>query len=216
MLDFLLERVPNVVVLWLSLSVHEWAHARAAFALGDDTARAQGRMTLDPLAHADPIGTLLFPLLGVPFGWALPVPVDPSCFDRRRSMAFGMMVTAAAGPISNLIVAAAGFTAWLALSMAFPSFDQGPLGELARYAIQLNVLLAVFNLLPIPPLDGSRIVNFVLPRAGQVAWGQIEAFGRLLPLLVVAGLRLAGIDPFGPILAALDGWFNAVKVGLGG
>ncbi|GDX80406.1 peptidase [Deltaproteobacteria bacterium] len=216
MLDFLLERIPNVVVLWLSLSVHEWAHARAAFALGDDTARAQGRMTLDPLAHADPVGTVLFPLLGVPFGWALPVPIDPSRFDRRRSMAFGMMVTAAAGPLSNVVLAGAGFTAWLALSVVFPSFEQGPLGGLARYAIQLNVLLAVFNLLPIPPLDGSRIVNFVLPRAAQMAWGQLESFGRFLPFVVIVGLRVVGLDPFGPILAAMDGWLNAAKLALGG
>ncbi len=216
MLDFVLERIPNVVVLWLSLSVHEWAHARAAFGMGDDTARAQGRMTLDPLAHADPIGTVLFPLLGVPFGWAIPVPIDPARFDRRRSMAFGMMVTAAAGPLSNLVLAGMGFTGWLAIAVVFPTFDQGPLGELLRYGIELNVLLAVFNLLPIPPLDGSRIVNFLLPRRAQVAWGQIEGFGRLLPLVIVAGLSAAGLDPFGPILNTLDGWLNEAKFAFGG
>lgn len=216
MLDFVLERIPNVVILWLSLSVHEWAHARAAFALGDDTARAQGRMTLDPLAHADPVGTVLFPLLGVPFGWALPVPIDPARFDRRHSMSFGMMLTAAAGPVSNVCLAVVGFVAWLALSAAFSTFEQGPIGALARYAIQLNVLLAVFNLLPIPPLDGSRIVNFLLPRSAQVAWGQIEGLGRLLPLVVLAGLRLLGFDPFSPILGVLDGWLNAAKLTFGG
>ena len=93
-----------LIPLILSLSVHEWAHAWAAWRLGDDTARLLGRMTLNPIAHVDPLGTLLLPMLGVPFGWAKPVPVNPLRF-RNVSMPIGMMLTAAAGPISNVVLA---------------------------------------------------------------------------------------------------------------
>ena len=99
------DRLAYVIVLLLSLSVHEWAHAISAFRLGDDTAYRQGRLTLNPLAHIDPVGTLLLPLLGVPFGWARPVPVNPARFRRDVHMRTGMMLTAAAGPASNLVLA---------------------------------------------------------------------------------------------------------------
>src|SRR5271157_1843260 len=101
----ILARLTFLVPLILSLSVHEWAHAWAAWRLGDDTARLLGRMTLNPLAHIDPLGTVLLPLLGVPFGWAKPVPVNPLRF-RGVSMSIGMLLTAAAGPISNIVLAA--------------------------------------------------------------------------------------------------------------
>src|SRR5262245_7955094 len=93
--NWLLERVMLLVPLILSLSVHEWAHAYSAHRLGDDTARQEGRLTLNPVAHIDPIGTLLLPLLGIPFGWARPVPVNPIRFRRDVSMRTGMMITAA-------------------------------------------------------------------------------------------------------------------------
>src|SRR5215468_292941 len=101
----LLNRLMYVPILILSLTVHEWAHAYSAFRLGDDTAARQGRLTLNPLPHIDPFGTILCPLLGVPFGWAKPVPVVPSRFRRDVNMRTGMMITAAAGPLSNLALA---------------------------------------------------------------------------------------------------------------
>src|SRR5512134_1879423 len=91
--------------LLLSLSFHEWAHAWSAHKLGDDTAERMGRLTLNPLAHIDPLGTILLPLLGVPFGWAKPVPVNPARFRRGVHMGRGMMITSAAGPLSNLLLA---------------------------------------------------------------------------------------------------------------
>src|SRR6185369_11527845 len=100
----LLQRLMFLPIMLLSLTVHEWAHAYSAFRLGDDTAERQGRLTLDPIAHIDFFGTLLLPLLGVPFGWAKPVPVNPVRFDRRVPMRVGMLLTAAAGPVSNLLI----------------------------------------------------------------------------------------------------------------
>src|SRR5215471_12296793 len=94
-----------LVPLLLSLTVHEWAHAWSAYRLGDDTAAKLGRLTLNPIAHIDPIGTLILPLLGVPFGWAKPVPVVASRFRRGVNMTTGMMITAAAGPLSNVVLA---------------------------------------------------------------------------------------------------------------
>ena len=101
-----LVRVTNLVPLVLSLSVHEWAHALAATALGDTTAKDQGRLTLNPVAHVDLVGTIALPLLGIPFGWAKPVPVEPTRFRRDVSMNGGMLVTALAGPLSNLLLLA--------------------------------------------------------------------------------------------------------------
>src|SRR5689334_23219884 len=101
----LLAGIKYLIPLILSLTVHEWAHAYSAFRLGDDTASRQGRLTLNPIPHIDPIGTILCPLLGIPFGWAKPVPVNPLRFNRGVSMRTGMMITAAAGPLSNLVLA---------------------------------------------------------------------------------------------------------------
>src|SRR5688572_26569558 len=94
-----------LIPLVLSLTVHEWAHAMSAYRLGDDTAAREGRLTLNPIVHIDPLGTLLLPLMGVPFGWAKPVPVVPTRFRRDVNMSTGMMITAAAGPFSNLVLA---------------------------------------------------------------------------------------------------------------
>src|SRR5580698_8792478 len=101
----LLQGIKYLIPLILSLTVHEWAHAYSAFRLGDDTAARQGRLTLNPIPHIDPFGTILCPLLGIPFGWAKPVPVNPVRFNREISMRAGMMITAAAGPLSNLVLA---------------------------------------------------------------------------------------------------------------
>jgi Zn-dependent protease len=103
----LLAGVKILIPLILSLTVHEFAHAWSAYRLGDDTASRMGRLTLNPLAHIDPIGTVLLPLLGIPFGWARPVPINPARFRRSMRMSTGMMITAAAGPLANVILAVA-------------------------------------------------------------------------------------------------------------
>lgn len=199
----LMLRVLMLIPLLLSLSVHEWAHAWSAYRLGDDTASRQGRLTLDPLAHIDPIGTFLLPLMGIPFGWAKPVPVNPARFRRDVSMRTGMMITAAAGPISNIILAllATVITALLIrfqpdLLAAYPAVSY-----LLGIAIQMNVALAIFNLLPIPPLDGSRVVDGLIPYRYQDAW---EKLSRFAPLLLLGVILSGGFFLAGPI-AAVNG-----------
>lgn len=173
-LDLIAQLVTYFVPMLLSLTVHEYAHARAAWWLGDDTASMQGRMTLNPLVHIDPVGTIIIPLMGIMsgfpfFGWAKPVPTNPvhyqrRLFGRRISMTAGMALTAAAGPLSNLL-----FAFVMAAGMGVANHFLPPTGEAAPgYTIALRVLavnigLCIFNFIPVPPLDGSRILFWVLP-----------------------------------------------------
>ncbi len=149
----------------LSLSFHEFAHAWSAWRLGDDTASREGRLTLNPLAHIDLLGTIILPLLGVPFGWAEPVPVNPARFRRDVTMSRGMAITASAGPLSNVLLATvAAVLLGLGLRLAPELVDRGTPGRFFLMAmLQMNVGLALFNLLPVPPLDGSRVVAWLLP-----------------------------------------------------
>lgn len=166
-MEILEKAVMVLVPMILSLSVHEYAHARVAWALGDDTARRQGRLTLNPLSHIDPFGTLLLPILAIVsssgffFGWARPVPINPVQFTRRLRMKTGVLLTAAAGPASNILFAfVIGFLLNLMISAGFSS---RPVLELMIVTLQINVVLAIFNLLPVPPLDGSRVLVGLLP-----------------------------------------------------
>ena len=141
--------------------IHEYAHALAAYKLGDNTAKSMGRLTVNPLASFDLFGTLMFLLVGI--GWAKPVPINPRNFKKVSQKAV-MVITAAAGPLSNLIVA---FISALVVG-AVEKF--APVGSVTEYIslafvmlVQINVLLAVFNLIPLPPLDGSRIAAGILP-----------------------------------------------------
>ncbi len=193
--DLLLERAVNFIPVLLSLTVHEWAHAWTALRLGDDTAKMLGRVSLNPLDHIDPIGTLLLPLLGVPFGWAKPVPINPLRFRPSVNMPLGVLLTAAAGPLSNLLLAALSYAALaglIAYNRGQPGQGMDPhtLVVLTRFLgtlVLINVLLACFNLLPIPPLDGSRIVDAVVPPTWRPVW---ESFSSLGPLLLAAVVLL--------------------------
>ncbi|HSM93133.1 MAG TPA: site-2 protease family protein [Anaeromyxobacteraceae bacterium] len=188
----------------LSLSVHEFAHAWSANKLGDDTAERQGRLTLNPLAHIDPFGTILLPLILVlshvpAFGWARPVPIDPTRFRRGVSMGKGMALTASAGPLSNLALALLGT---LALGGIYRlGLGDGGAGDLLRMIILLNVVLALFNLIPVPPLDGSRVVAWALPARLQAAWHAVERFAPILLILILMfGSRLIS----GPVYAVVN------------
>jgi Zn-dependent protease len=184
------------IPLLLSLTIHEYAHAWSAYKLGDDTASRMGRMTLNPIAHIDPIGTVVLPLLGIPFGWAKPVPINPARFTRKIRMGAGMAITAAAGPIANVILAvlaALGFAALVRFGLDDDSLHAA--GELLGLTIRLNVSLALFNLIPIPPLDGSRIVDGFMPIRLRPQW---DAFTRLSPLLLLALIFFGGQIIAGP------------------
>ena len=211
--DWLAARVLLLVPVVLSLTVHEFAHAWTARALGDDTAERAGRLTLNPLEHIDPVG-LLLPLLGIPFGWAKPVPVDPARFSSGVSMEAGLVLTAGAGPLSNLlvaVVATVGMGLWARLDPTAATAT-GAAWTMLRTIAFLNVLLALFNLLPVPPLDGSRIADGLMPRFLRPAW---EAFSNVGPLALLAVLflpMLAGVSPLAwPMARAhalLDGIFS--------
>ncbi len=173
-MDFLAERVAGWVVLAFSLCVHEWAHAAAANALGDDTARLQGRLSWDPLVHLHPVGSVIFPLLGVPFGWAVPVPVEPLRFRAEVSQGRGLLLTAAAGPASNLVL-------WLICASALPFVPfHSPLHFLLERGVSINIALCFGNLLPIPPLDGSRVVEGLLPFSWRSSWPRFVVLGPYL------------------------------------
>ena len=179
--------IPCLIV---AIVFHEVAHGWTALALGDPTAREQRRLTLNPLRHVDPIGTLLVPgamaLLGGPiFGWAKPVPVN---FNRLRNPRLGMMLVAAAGPGTNILLAALGAVAMglYAGAVAGPGgLNEFVLGGLLLF-ITINVFLALFNLLPIPPFDGSHIVEGLLPRGLAQHYAKLRNLGMLLFIALIA------------------------------
>jgi len=206
----LTEIVLSLLAAIAAIVLHEVAHGYAALAMGDDTARRLGRLSLNPIVHVDRVGTLIVPgLLLIAnsifgghfmFGWAKPVPVDAMRFrDPRR----GMMIVAAAGPAMNFLLA------WLtALALHLqPGGLAGELfGEFAISFILFNLLLGLFNLLPIPPLDGGRIVVGLLPYRLAVMWAGLERFGILvvLGLLVLLPMLLRDFGvPFDPIMSTV-------------
>jgi Zn-dependent protease len=214
--DFdLAQRVMILIPLLLSLTVHEWAHAWSAHRLGDDTARMQGRLTLNPIAHIDPIGTLVLPLLGIPFGWAKPVPVNPTRFRRDVNMKTGMVITAAAGPLSNVVLAVLsavvlGLVARFAPSSLAAGSNGLGLATLLTTLIVINVSLAIFNMLPIPPLDGSRVVDGLVPHGWRPQW---ESFVRLSPILCIVVLVVGGRFIAGPA-SYVVGWLGRLVVAM--
>ena len=206
--DSLITRIASFIPVVLALTVHEWAHARVALHLGDDTALQQGRLTLNPLAHLDPVGTILLPLLGVPFGWAKPVPVDPSRFRPDVTMGTGLLLTAAAGPVSNLILAMLSGTV-LRLADGVFALALHPAAEflLIRFTV-INLAMALFNLLPVPPLDGSRIVDGLIPFGWRGAWNRFSAFGVFILLAIFVAPQLLGSgagDWVGALSSSLTG-----------
>jgi Zn-dependent protease len=181
----------------MSLALHELAHAWVAWRLGDPTARNEGRITLNPIKHLDPLGTLMFTITslaaGLPFGWAKPVPVHPGYFKRPRE---GMAIVAAAGPGMNFVLAL------IALAVHEHAGLSGEAAEVVRLAYLVNVVLGIFNLIPIPPLDGSRIVGVLMGDDTYRQWVRLDQYG----MLIVLGLFFVFRDEFSTFLgSALDG-----------
>jgi Zn-dependent protease len=188
-----LELLLSFVILVLSLSFHEAAHAFTADRLGDPTARLLGRLTLNPIAHIDLVGTVLFPLLGMAtglplIGWAKPVPVNMRNLRRPRQ---DFALVALAGPVSNVILAVCASILLMIFRTATHTAALAPsaLGEALLMGVVINVLLAVFNMLPVPPLDGGNVLMGVVsePVARTIAW--LRPYG----FLVLYALMLLGI-----------------------
>ncbi len=186
----MINSLPQFAILLFSIVFHEVAHGRVALWRGDTTARDAGRLTLNPLPHIDLFGTILFPLFlvvtrsSVLFGWAKPVPVNPWRFKETKK---DMALVGASGPASNILLAVfAGIFFRGALSTLGSSHV---LTQTLFFAVYINLVLAVFNLVPIPPLDGSKIVMAFLPDELAVKYSQIERFG----FLIIFGLFFLGL-----------------------
>lgn len=202
MTDTLLLAAILIPALVISIVFHEVAHGFAARLLGDPTAQEQRRLSLNPVRHVDPVGTLLLPgfmlAIGGPvFGWAKPVPVNK---QRLRNPRFGMMAVAAAGPGTNLLLALVGAAVFGALLHNLPiGTGEAPLwAEGMYYFLLINVFLAFFNLLPIPPFDGSHIVEGLLPPSLARGYEKLRPFGMLLFVGLIA------VTWFAPQLGLID------------
>lgn len=161
-------------IVLVSLTLHELGHAWVAWKLGDPTAKERGRLTLNPLVHLDPLGTLMFGLTALlanlPFGWARPVPVNPRYFRRAKE---GMAIVAAAGPAMNFAIALVCLGVVRHVELSDQAF------EVLEKAWIVNIVLGLFNLIPLPPLDGSRIVGAVMDNATYARWIQLDQVGML-------------------------------------
>ena len=206
--DLIVKAAVIIVFLGVAFPIHEFAHALAAYRLGDGTAKLMGRLTLNPRAHFDPAGGLILAisvlLTSFAFGWAKPTPVNPSNFRDRRN---GDVIVALAGPVSNLLMATLGAFVFRALDLA------GVLLDLPRdvvfvlyYFVAFNVLLAIFNLLPVPPLDGSAILFRLLP--AEYAW-RLRPFLQQYGFILLIGLFIVGGNVLGDLI------FNVTNVLVG-
>jgi Zn-dependent protease len=200
-----------MVVLLLAISAHEAAHAWMSYKFGDDTARLLGRITLNPVAHTDPIGTLLIPIamfifshIGSPLaaiplmGWGKPTPVNPL---RWRNKDLANVMVSIAGILANLLIAIIAFTIFKILLITnaadrWAVSTQEPVGLFLTYMLMMNVSLAVFNLLPFPPLDGGRILDSILPASMRPMLETLERYGFIILLILISvGFTRAIIRP---------------------
>jgi len=176
----------RLIILFLGIPIHEWAHAWSAYQLGDDTASTQGRLTLNPMAHLDLFGSLLLLISG--FGWGKPVPVNP--YRMRTSPRVGMAISAAAGPFSNFILA---MLLAIPLRISWVTWNSG-IGTLLFVAIQINLGLMLFNLIPIYPLDGEKVLVGLLPPHWGDSLLRLRPFGTLILATALFVLPRLGID----------------------
>ena len=194
-----------IIPLLFAITLHEAAHGWIASKLGDHTARMMGRVTLDPTKHIDPIGTIAIPLVlllsssGFIFGWAKPVPIN---FNALRNGKNGMIWVALAGPGANIVMA----VCWLFIMIIAINMNIAVLIEMGRIGILVNCVLAVFNLLPIPPLDGSRVISALLPNRLAYQYNQLEQYG----LYILLGLMFLGGFNYlvRPWVELMLSWFN--------
>lgn len=181
----------GAVIVLVTITVHELAHGYMAYLLGDNTAKNAGRLSLNPLAHLDPLGAILLFVTG--FGWAKPVPINPFYFKGSRSR--GILLVSLAGPLSNVVLAFV-----LAMFVPLAARFNMSLAQIIASAIYLNIYMAIFNLLPIPPLDGSKILASLIPKdAAYKFLSVMDQYGMILLLV------LAITNVFGKIISPIAG-----------
>lgn len=192
-------------IIVLSITVHELSHALVAFRLGDSTAKHLGRITLNPIAHMDPLGAIMLLILvtmGFGIGWGKPVPVNP--YNLRAGPKTGMAIVSLAGPISNLALAAA-----LAIPLRFNTINDPMLRSILMTIVFINISLAVFNLIPLPPLDGFKVLLGALPNRQAYALAPMENYGPAFLLLVIFAAPYLGVNLLGMVMRpfmALASW----------
>jgi Zn-dependent protease len=201
----------SFIVLLFSLTIHEMAHAWTADRLGDPTARLLGRISLNPIVHADPLGTIVLPLVALftnapLIGWAKPVPVNIRYLHHpRRDYVF----VAAAGPASNLVLALSASIVLALLPVSPQTLDEAnvsvPVAAFLSQLVRLNVLLAVFNMLPIPPLDGGNVLAGLLPPSLAAPFNRLRPYGFLLlyALILTGGFEFIVVPPYRFIMSWL-------------
>jgi Zn-dependent protease len=214
--------IQAIIILVLSVCVHEWGHAFVADKLGDPLPRSQGRVSLNPARHADPIGTLVFPLVALiftggkslGFGWGKPVMVQPYRFSRRFNMRTGHMFVALAGPVMNVVLGTAiTLTHVLLLKFGIVQVDYRAGGipetwhEVLEYAALLNFILFFFNLIPAPPLDGGAVLEGLLPARALPTYQRLAVYG---PFVLMAVIFVPGLAHLfvGPAYSCRDGLFQ--------
>ncbi|MBI2955096.1 MAG: site-2 protease family protein [Chloroflexi bacterium] len=191
--------VLGFVVIMLSITVHEASHALMAYRLGDSTAKYLGRLTLNPIAHMDPLGTIMILMTmlgGFGIGWGKPVPVNPH--NLRNGPKTGMALVSAVGPISNLALAAA-----LAIPLRFNGVTNPMVADILFFFVTLNVALAAFNIIPLPPLDGFKVLLGILPYRQAYSLSRLENYGPAILLLVIFAGPFVGINILGMLMRPL-------------
>jgi Zn-dependent protease len=194
--------ITYIIILLTAFPVHEFSHAWVADRFGDDTPRANGRLTLNPFAHLDPLGTIMMLLVG--FGWAKPVPINAYALQRRSSAA--PMLVSLAGPMSNFlmaIIAAIPFRLGLVSSSEIQSSMPTLLPNVATFLsifIEINLLLMLFNLIPLFPLDGEKVIDYFLPPSGQQFMDNIRPYSPIILMVLLFVLPFIGFNVIGSII----------------